>query len=721
LLPSVAAEMEAAFGCEVIPTYGMTEAMPICSHQRGFQVKIASVGPAAGLEVRVDLHGEVCVRGNNVTAGYELRSHMDENPNSWAFDEEGWFHTGDCGFLDVDGYLTISGRKKEIIVRGGEKISPFEIEDAIRDPRVQEAVAFAAPHEELGEVVALGVKANTVPDSELSALLHELRTQCSKQALPAKWLPEVLVKVSELPKGPSGKLMRIGLANRLSLPTRSAASSAVGAQAFAYCNGKLLEVESSRSGGLQDEVSSFDSLGGLRVESKKEAQERELVLAMYAVSMFGVVAEHTAEGLRLTPFMSSFGMAAVEMLTLNPNISSYWSLTAFVAGSAHIYARSPFQWRRLIVFFGVYTLINFMATWALWIHPIISGPPAEGTAYFEEPIRGVYLRFSGNKDHRYFLLILMSCYSLFGLCKHLPCPSLQCATLLVLTVCLCYADHHIQWWNPPLLASNGFTPGHGWNLWSWWFTVYFSVGHYSSDVVEAIRSHPLAASVAVQRVVALTSPILLLGFLAPFFFTMKPILDSNPDPHDEHHWMVTHWYCLKTNQQKPENIVLDMACSVVLVGLLALAVQNVAKHISRVGACALGSFIAHRFFGTVTTCGKPVVNRYWAWDSDRCYSIGIRLFGFTVVPPLQTALEWAQGSTSLQIVFFGAYVVMTILVIGLPVQLCITACAMSAQTAAGFLRHLRATRDCITRQDPEESSDSDSSHDSDCSHALLPR
>jgi len=278
---------------------------------------------------------------------------------------------------------------------------------------------------------------------------------------------------------------------------------------------------------------------------------------------------------------------------------------------------------------------------------------------------------------------------LFGLCKRLPWPSLQCAALLLLTLCLCFADQRVQWWSPPLPgwlppALAGFTTGHGWHLWSWWLTVYFMVGHYSSYLVEAIRSHPLAKVLAVQRTVALMSAVSLCGFLAPFFFTMIPVLDSYPSMNDEHHWMVTRFYCEKTNQQKPTNIALDMACSIVLVGLLALAVQNVAKLLSRVGTCALASFLVHRLFGTVTTCGKPAAA--WRWDSNRCYSFGIRIWGITLLPPLQTALEWTTSVTGLQILLFVIYVLITILVIGVPLQLCIKAGAALTQLAMGFLK-----------------------------------
>ena len=122
--------------------------------------KPGSVGIAAGPEVAImgesgllteaDAIGEVVIRGPNVTGGYE------NNPaaNAEGF-TDGWFRTGDQGLLDSEGYLTITGRLKEIINRGGEKISPREVDEVLMDhPAVSQVVTFALPHDKLGEEVA---------------------------------------------------------------------------------------------------------------------------------------------------------------------------------------------------------------------------------------------------------------------------------------------------------------------------------------------------------------------------------------------------------------------------------------------------------------------------------------------------------------------------------------------------------------------------------------
>ena len=157
--------MKSTFGCPVIESYGMTEA----AHQMTSnqlppgQRKPGSVGAAAGPEVAImspdgllmqtGHGGEIVIRGPNVTAGYE--KNPEANASAFA---HGWFHTGDQGVLDEDGYLRVTGRLKEIINRGGEKISPLEVDDVLMDhPAVAQVVTFAMPHAKLGEEVAAAV------------------------------------------------------------------------------------------------------------------------------------------------------------------------------------------------------------------------------------------------------------------------------------------------------------------------------------------------------------------------------------------------------------------------------------------------------------------------------------------------------------------------------------------------------------------------------------
>ena len=165
LAPSVMAELEAEFKAPVIESYGMTEA----SHQMTSNPlppkirKPGSVGVAAGPEVAimdeagnllpVGEVGEVVIRGENVTSGYY--NNPDANQNAFA---NGWFRTGDLGYLDRDNYLFLKGRIKEIINRGGEKISPREIDEVLLEHQaIAQVLTFAAPHRLLGEEVAVAV------------------------------------------------------------------------------------------------------------------------------------------------------------------------------------------------------------------------------------------------------------------------------------------------------------------------------------------------------------------------------------------------------------------------------------------------------------------------------------------------------------------------------------------------------------------------------------
>jgi acyl-CoA synthetase (AMP-forming)/AMP-acid ligase II len=220
LPPQVMAELEEAFGAPVIESYGMTEA----AHQMASNPlpprprRPGSVGLAAGPRVAVmdeagtllppGAVGEVVIRGPNVTPGY------DANPeaNARAF-ADGWFRTGDQGVLDEDGYLRLTGRLKELINRGGEKIAPLEIDEVLMDhPAVLQVVTFAMPHPMLGEEVAAAV---VLRDGQ-RATERELREFAAARLADFK-VPRRVVLVSEIPKGATGKLQRIGLAARLGL------------------------------------------------------------------------------------------------------------------------------------------------------------------------------------------------------------------------------------------------------------------------------------------------------------------------------------------------------------------------------------------------------------------------------------------------------------------------------------------------------------------------
>jgi oxalate---CoA ligase len=216
----VLSELEASFNCPVIEAYSMTEA----AHQMTSNQlppgkrKPGSVGFEAGPNVRImNEHGEllsagrigeVVIRGPNVTKGYE------SNPlaNEIAF-AHGWFHTGDQGIIDDEGFLRITGRLKEIINRGGEKISPVEVDEVLlTNPAVLQAVTFAIPHDKLGEEVAAAI----VLREGATASERELRDYVGSRLADFK-VPRRILIVPEIPKGATGKLQRIGLAQKFGL------------------------------------------------------------------------------------------------------------------------------------------------------------------------------------------------------------------------------------------------------------------------------------------------------------------------------------------------------------------------------------------------------------------------------------------------------------------------------------------------------------------------
>ncbi|MBS0267734.1 MAG: AMP-binding protein [Proteobacteria bacterium] len=219
LPPQVITELEAAFGAPVVEAYGMTEAAhQMASNPIGGTRKPGTVGIAAGPEVAImdpdgnllaaGETGEIVIRGGNVTAGYE----NNDKANAEAF-TNGWFRTGDQGTIDACGYITITGRLKEIINRGGEKVSPREVDEVLMDhPAVLQVVTFAVPHDKLGEDVAAAV----VLREGKQATERELRDFASEHLANFK-VPRKILLLPEIPKGATGKLQRIGLAQKLGL------------------------------------------------------------------------------------------------------------------------------------------------------------------------------------------------------------------------------------------------------------------------------------------------------------------------------------------------------------------------------------------------------------------------------------------------------------------------------------------------------------------------
>jgi acyl-CoA synthetase (AMP-forming)/AMP-acid ligase II len=219
----IADELEEIFRVPVIETYACTEAGLICSTPLPPAIrKRGTVGLPAGGKVAIigpdnqflapGERGEVVVQGPEVFSGYE----NDPAANAEAF-FDGWFRTGDEGFFDDDGYLTLTGRIKDIINRGGEKITPSEVDDALLShPAVMDAAAFPIPHPTLGEEVAAVVVLE--PDAELDAgdLLAYLGDRLSGFKIPKQ-----MVFAEEIPKSATGKVQRHILAETFGVKIRT--------------------------------------------------------------------------------------------------------------------------------------------------------------------------------------------------------------------------------------------------------------------------------------------------------------------------------------------------------------------------------------------------------------------------------------------------------------------------------------------------------------------
>ena len=207
----------------------MTECMPISSPPATYDLsKPGTSGVPVGPEVAIlnlgDLsnlptgqEGPICVRGEPCFRGYGVLANDPTAKKPESFLKEGWFNTGDLGYLDEDGYLYITGRSKEVINRGGEIISPMEVEEAVQaHPDVRACAAFAANHDVLQEIV--GIVIVPEPDRPRSLDLPTLHTFIAEKLAQPKW-PQCLVFMEGgLPKSHTNKLLRVKLGSRLGLP-----------------------------------------------------------------------------------------------------------------------------------------------------------------------------------------------------------------------------------------------------------------------------------------------------------------------------------------------------------------------------------------------------------------------------------------------------------------------------------------------------------------------
>ncbi|KAJ7974185.1 CoA ligase [Quillaja saponaria] len=212
LAPTILARLEEAFGAPVLEAYAMTEATHLMSSnplpEEGPH-KPGSVGKPVGQEMVIldengvtqetEAKGEVCIRGPNVTGGY--KNNPEANKSAFLF---GWFHTGDLGYFDSDGYLHLVGRIKELINRGGEKISPIEVDAVLLShPDIAQAVCFGVPDDKYGEEINCAI----IPREGSNIDEEEVLRFCKKN-LAAFKVPKKVFIADSLPKTATGKIQR---------------------------------------------------------------------------------------------------------------------------------------------------------------------------------------------------------------------------------------------------------------------------------------------------------------------------------------------------------------------------------------------------------------------------------------------------------------------------------------------------------------------------------
>ncbi|KAF8659986.1 hypothetical protein HU200_058069 [Digitaria exilis] len=212
LAPAILDKLEAAFKAPVLEAYAMTEASHLMTSNplpEDGPRKPGSVGRPVGQELAIldeggspvaaGSPGEVCIRGRNVTAGY--KSNPEANEAAFRF---GWFHTGDIGVVDGEGYLHLVGRIKELINRGGEKISPIEVDAVLLDhPAVAQAVSFGVPDDKYGEEINCAV----IPRDGSPLAVEEVVAHCRKNLASFK-VPKKVFITDDLPKTATGKIQR---------------------------------------------------------------------------------------------------------------------------------------------------------------------------------------------------------------------------------------------------------------------------------------------------------------------------------------------------------------------------------------------------------------------------------------------------------------------------------------------------------------------------------
>jgi len=219
--PELVRRVRSTFECDFETVYGQTETSPLLTQSHADdafedicntvgqpmpQTEISIRDPGTNAVVPVDTIGEICARG------YCLMLEYNDNPEATAktIDAEGWLHTGDLGRMDARGYVTVTGRVKEMIIRGGENLFPAEIENVLLEhPAVAEVAVVGIPDERWGEIVAAFLRLAPGATLDRDALVAHCRERMSPQKTPARW-----IEVTEWPLTGSGKIQKFVLRDK---------------------------------------------------------------------------------------------------------------------------------------------------------------------------------------------------------------------------------------------------------------------------------------------------------------------------------------------------------------------------------------------------------------------------------------------------------------------------------------------------------------------------
>ena len=220
--PELVRRVKSVFGCDFTTVYGQTESSPVVTQTKGddsledlcetvgqplAQTDVSIRDPATNAVAPLGAVGEICARGYCIMLGY------NDNPQATAaaVDVKGWLHTGDLGTMDARGYVRVTGRVKEMIIRGGENLFPAEIENTLLEhPDVAEVAVVGIPDERWGEIVACFLRLSAGAQLDRNALIAHCRARIAPQKTPARW-----IEVQEWPLTGSGKIQKFVLRDRL--------------------------------------------------------------------------------------------------------------------------------------------------------------------------------------------------------------------------------------------------------------------------------------------------------------------------------------------------------------------------------------------------------------------------------------------------------------------------------------------------------------------------